>query len=179
MSPLLFAPPLSGVWPLTSLESCNIITIYHLTWAQYLLTNTSGMSNYQILLFFFEDLYFQKTFKRPRWQWILMSTPSTSRSPRRPGSGETGSQLWRGARTCAPPPSPTSATSTPPSWRRCLEQTPGSRMSSAASRQETLTSLVVWEFSPSNWSTQTQFSAPSRAQWVLVSVTSAQSSPRT
>ena len=35
----------TGVWPLTSLESCNIITIYHLTWAQYLLTNTSGMSN--------------------------------------------------------------------------------------------------------------------------------------
>ena len=81
---------------------------------------------------------FQKTFKRPRWQWILMSTPSTSRSPRRPGSGATGSQPWRAARTCAPPPSPTSATSTPPSWRRCPGQTPGSRMSSAALRQETL-----------------------------------------
>lgn len=70
-----------------------------------------------------------------------MSTPSTSRSPRRPGSGATGSRPSRGARTCAPPPSPTSATITPPSWRPCQGRTPGSRMSSAALRHETYFTL--------------------------------------
>ena len=143
--PLLSYLPHPWVWSVTPYITGKLQHYHYLSphLAQYLLTNTSGMSN-SIVLFWGPLLFY--FYRKPlndhddNESWCLH--PAHPPHPEGKVLGELGLSSEGGARTCAPPPSPTSATSTPPSWRPCLGQTPGSRTSSADLRHEYYVSLL-------------------------------------